>query len=364
MMNPTSLVRRQVEALRAQHAQYVEAAVWTLVWLVISPCVMLSIKTLTSDSAYNFPYPWMLIGFSNMGTWLVCQALYWMPSSIRWKGLQMADGQAAVPWRHAVAIGLLQGFEVGLGADIIHRISLTLRTEINMLCPAFMFLFGLAVGTEVFNTTLLFSIGIVTIGGLLASYGTMTYEGLDMVPLALLASVFSGIRWVLTQKWLSPQGEAKPSPILLALRMSPFTGLVGFAVAAVREPNAYKAIFEGLYPIPYPYQVTGLLACISVGVCVILVAEMRVVQLTSALLLGVMVPFHNVSVILMDVAMKGATVSHLNWIGIGLCAVASGFYFIARTEQQKIGMDQCSSSLVADPPGAAVPAYQSTVAGP
>jgi len=322
---------------------------------------MLTIKTLTSDSALNYPYPWMMIGFSNMGTWLVCQALYWMPSSIRWKGLQIADGQATVPWRHAIAIGVLQGVEVGLGADIIKRISLALRTEILMLCPALMFFFGLAAGTETFNLKLLISVGIVTIGGLLASYGTMTYEGLEMVPVALVASVLSGIRWVLTQKWLSPLGEAKPSPILLALRMSPFTGLVGFAVATFREPHAYLALFVPLYRLPNPYKVSALIACISVGVCVILVAEMRVVQLTSALLLGIMVPFHNLSVIFMDVAMKGTNVSHLNWFGIGLCAVASGFYFIARTEQQKVGMDECSP--VADPPGAVVPPYQSTGAG-
>lgn len=322
------MLLERVEALRRQHGRYVEALGWALLWLVVSPLVMTSIKTLVSSTSLSFPYPWMLIGFSNLGTWICCHALRLVPGCLK----DSEDVETNVPWKQAAALGLLQGFEVGIGADIIHRISLTLRTEIHMLCPAIMFVFALAVGIEKFKPQLVLSVVVVTIGGLMSSYGTLTWEGADLVPLALLASMMSTVRWVLTQKWLAPLGEAgRPTPIVLALRMSPITSFVGFLVAAVREPAAY----QGLLFLPSPEKVACLLVIISLGVCFMLVAEMRVVQLTSALLLGFLVPFHNVSVILLDVSMKGAKVSGFNWMGIVLCAAASGFYAMARKEDSK-----------------------------
>jgi len=330
------------ESLRRQHARYVEAVFWIMVWLVTSPLVMASIKTVTSTSSLNFPYPWMLVGLTNVGTGIFCLALYYVPGCLR-----EADFERPVPWKNAAALGLMQGVEVGIGAEILFRISLTLRTEMHMLTPALMFVFGLAFGIESFDPRLILSVSVVTLGGLLASYGTMTWEGLELVPLLLLASLISTLRWVLTQKWLAPLGEQlKPSPIMLALRMSPTTAFVGFVVAAMREPGAY----QGLLHLPYPGKIAGGLLLISFGICVMLVAELRAVQLTSALLLGFLVPFHNVSVILLDASVRGTKVSGINWIGIVLCAVASGFYSTARKEDK----DRLAVQFRGDPP------YQST----
>merc|ERR1719253_857361 len=112
--------------------------------------------------------------------------------------------------------------------------------------------------------------------------------------------------------------------------MSPMTSLVGFLVAAVREPAA----FAGLLHLPFPKEVAVLVLAISFGVSLMLVAEMRACQLTSALLLAFLVPFHNVSVILLDASWKGTKVSTLNWLGIVLCALATGCYSTARKEDK------------------------------
>jgi drug/metabolite transporter (DMT)-like permease len=322
----SSAFYEKIHGLRHQHGNFVEAGVWALLWLVASPIAMESIKTLTSSPLLEFPYPWMLVGFTNMGIWIFCSLWRFVPRFV-----PEVENEVVISWSHSLALGFLQGLEVGIGADILHRISVTLRTEIHMLCPALMFIFGVVSGVEPLDPRLVLAIGAVTVGGLLASYGTMTWEGLNLVPLALLASLFSTVRWVLTQKWLSPSGQRKPSPVVFALRMSPMTALVGFLVAVVREPAAYA----GLLHLPFPGEVTSLLLVISFCVSLMLVAEMRVVQLTSALLLAFLVPFHNISVILLDTFLKGSKVSVLNWIGIVLCALATGCYSAARQDKKE-----------------------------
>jgi len=328
----SSTLFAKLQAMRKQHRVASEAVVWITVWLVASPLVMMCIKTLMSSENLNFPFPWLLIGFSNFGTWAVCSLLQCMPGS-----LQEADSTVAVPWKMACVLGLLQGFQVGIGAELIHKMSITLRTEICMLGPVWMFVGAVFAGLEQLEPQIVLSVIGVTLGGVLASYGSMTSEGLALVPLFLLMALFETSRWVLTQKWLSSSGHEKPSPITLARRMSPMTALVGFVVAFAREPGCYQS----LPMLPYPFKVTSLLCIISIGVCLMLVAEMRVVQLTSAVLLSFMYPVHNVIVILLDASVKGTKIAPLNCMGIVLCAVASGFYSNARLQNKdKEGVEQ------------------------
>jgi hypothetical protein len=304
-----------------QNDRLMEAMLWIGVWLVTSPTIIASIKILTTKSSGAFPYPWLLTGFINSCAFVFCNALCHLPIF-----LPEVDSQSKIPWLYAGPLGVLQGIEVGIGAVLLADLSITLRTEIHMLAPAFVFLLTLCAGLESPEPRLCLSILFVTIGGLLASYNTMTWEGLALVPLALLASLLSTVRWVLTQKWLSPASGGKPSPINLTARMSPFTALTALLGAFVFERDAVMAMLH----LPQPGRVALLILAVSLMVCILMVSEMRVVQLASALLFGFLVPFHNVTVILLDASIRGAKVSGVNWGGIMLCAVGTGFYLLSR----------------------------------
>jgi len=346
----SSALFQKLQAMTRQQRMASEAVAWITVWLVASPLVMMCIKTLMSSENLNFPFPWLLIGFSNLGTWAICSLLQCMLGS-----LQEADCTVAVPWKMACVLGSLQGFQVGIGAEIIHKMSITLRTEIYMLGPVFMFVGAVFAGLEKMEPRVVLSVIGVTLGGLLASRGSMTADGLALVPLFLLMALFETSRWVLTQKWLSSGAHEKPSPITLARRMSPMTALVGFVVAFAREPGCYQS----LPMLPYPWKVASLLCMISIVVCLMLISEMRVVQLTSAVCLSFMYPVHNIIVILLDASVKGTKIAPLNWMGIVLCAVASGFYSNARLQnKEKEGLQQ--PVISAQGCAAKGPRYQST----
>jgi drug/metabolite transporter (DMT)-like permease len=288
---------------------------------VASPTVVNCIKDLTSNESLAFPYPWLLVGFTNLITCVFATAsIQILPKKI----LPDANPDAVVPWKYAAVLGVMQGIEVGMGADILHRLSITMRTEIMMLAPAFMFVCGLLLGIESFTPTRTLATVAVTIGGMLASYGTMTWEGIELVPWAVLMCIFGALRWSLTQKWLSPNRHGKPSTVVLCARLSPFTALVGFVVSAFHNHGSYAALLS----LPNPKQVALLLCLIGFGVFILIVSELRIVQLTSALLLGFFVPFHCVSLILIDVVARGTHMSQWNWLGVMLCSVATGLFAI------------------------------------
>jgi hypothetical protein len=317
---PVSPVRAIANARRNQNIA-LEACLWIALWLITSPLIIACIKTLTTTSSLNFPYPWLLIGFTNGGTWILCYIMQWFP-----KYFPETSMESNIPWKFGALLGSIQGVEVGIAAIIIQKLSITLRTEIHMLSPAFIFVLAVVFGLESLDARICFSVFFVTIGGSIASYGNMTSEGLELVPFAFVSAILSTLRWVLTQKWISPGGQSKPSPISVTLRIAPFTAFVGFVVAVVQEPQGY----EGLFFLPHPGEVAGLLILISTCVCVLVVSELRVVQLTSALLFGFLVPLHNASIILLDASLKGTKVSRLSWSGILLCAIATCFYLTAR----------------------------------
>jgi len=296
--------------------------------MLAAPAIIASIKHLTSDPALGFDYPWLLIGITNSGVSLFCLVLSYFPNFL--PGVELSS-QTSIPWKYTAPLGLMQGVEVGIGAVLLANLTITMRTEILMLCPGFTFVFSVVAGLETLELRLCMSILLGTVGGVLASYNTMTWEGIKLAPLAILAGLSSTVRWVLMQKWLTPAGWVKPSPISLALRMSPFSGLLGFAVALVLERDGFSALLH----LPQLGYASCLLVGISFLICLLVIAEMRVVQLTSALLLGFMVPFHNVIVILLDASNRSMQkISSTNCAGILLCTVATGFYLVARQEAQ------------------------------
>ena len=86
----------------------------------------------------------------------------------------------------------------------------------------------------------------------------------------------------------------------------------------------------GLFALPFPREVVGRVVIISVLVILLFLSEMRTVQLTSAMLIGILLPMLNIFTILVGVVLKGDRVQFLNWVGIMLCSVGTGIFKFAR----------------------------------
>jgi hypothetical protein len=326
MTQNTSNLRERIATLHRQHSQFVGVAAWICIWFVASPTVINFIKILTSTQTLEFPHPWMLVVFVSASVWLFSTLALYLPAN--WLPHESAD--VVIPWKQAAVLGCLVGIEVGLGNDILRRISITMRTEIVMLCPVFMFLCGILMGVESFTPRLGLAVASATVGGVLAAYGSISWEGIHLVPWAFVVAILGAFRWTLTQKWLSPAGQTKPSALVLSARCQPFTALVGLVMCTFHDRDA----FAKLIYLPYPETVALLCFAIGFGVFITTISEMCIVQMTSALRLAFFVPFHNVLLIFMDAAIRGSPISQLNCIGLILCAVSMVVLAMARSDKK------------------------------
>eukprot|EP00419_Tripos_fusus_P007470 CAMPEP_0172683072 /NCGR_PEP_ID=MMETSP1074-20121228/18596_1 /TAXON_ID=2916 /ORGANISM="Ceratium fusus, Strain PA161109" /LENGTH=387 /DNA_ID=CAMNT_0013501861 /DNA_START=44 /DNA_END=1207 /DNA_ORIENTATION=- len=314
-----------------------EAIFWYCLWMVIAPIMVFSIKDLLNNDELRFSYSFGFLGCSNFMTWALASVTILVAKMTGREG-QLGITKVNVKWIHGWGLGVLQALEVGLGARMLELVSVTLRTEVRMLVPLFQYAGGLALGLERLQAQLVFCILVLAVGGCLAVTGSISPENAsDGLPLLLIASgslSISVTKWALCQHWLAPHGSAeRPSALVMLCRMALTSSLCGFLAAAILEPDMYEG---GLTALPQPGAVFGRLLMIGAIVLVMSSAEIRAVQLTSALTFAVLQPLHNLIVILADQLMGGGRpLSGLAWIGCLLCFLAAVKYAEERNASAK-----------------------------
>lgn len=323
---------------------FAEGVFWVATWMIISPAVIIQIKNLVTTPGYEFHYSWGFLGFSNIITY----AAAWVTMKIfdAYNGGQTS--LVPVEWDKGLLLGVLHGLEVGLGAVVIRAVSVQLRTEIHMMAPALMYVGGLAAGIESPAPALVLSVVLITCGGAMSLSGHMGgHNTMDLVPVAILSGLCACTRWVLTQRWLAPKGSAlRPSPMMLLTRMTPGTSLTGFVGALVFERQMYSQFLS----LPEPQAVWIRIFFIGIAVVFMTCAELRVCQLFSALLLGMLTPFHNLTIIVYGIIHTGASsVTPYNWAGIALCTGATVLYSWARHEESKHVISKVEAQELREP---------------
>jgi len=330
-----------------------EAAFWYSLWMVIAPIMVFSIKDLLNNDELHFSYSFGFLGCSNFMTWVLASVTILVAKQTGHEG-QLGITNATVKWKHAGSLGVLQALEVGLGARMLELVSVTLRTEVRMLVPLFQYAGGLALGLERLQAHLVFCIVVLAVGGCLAVTGSISFrEAADGLPVLLIATSglsISVLKWALSQRWLAPKGSAeRPSTLIMLRRMSLATSACGLVAAAFLEPAMYDG---GLTALPRPGAVFGRLLMIGMIVLVMGSAEVRAVQLTSALTFAVLQPLHNLIVILADQLMGGSRpLSLIAWIGCLLCFLAAVKYAEERNACKSKSHNACKSKshMTAEP---------------
>jgi len=296
-----------------------EATFWIIIWLTISPMILFSIKHLSTDRQLAFPYPFLMTGASNLVVFVVGSLF------VKILGYDKQAGQ--VSWQWAGLLGVIQGVEVGLGNTVVKYLSLSLRQELHMMSPALMYVGGRALGLEQYNPMVTLAVLLMTCGGMLSTWGRIHMDNTPMFALAIISATFSVIRWNLTQKMLASNKVDKPSPLLLTVRQALATCVTCLLISSCAED------VPTLMLMPHAQEVAQYVLCIGCGLCLMCLAEMRTVQLTSALFIAFVAPIHNVSIIVLDIFIRGGHVRGINCVGIICVSLATCLYI--RTRQSE-----------------------------
>jgi solute carrier family 35 protein C2 len=240
--------------------------------------------------------------------------------------------------RYGLNRGVLLTFVVPLGvataADIflsnlaLRYISMTLYTVAKSTALVFTFLFSILLRLQRPSVTLTASVLGVCVGVVLCSVRPTPIHAGGLVAV-LIAAALSASRWVVSQKYLQRVG-VQPSVMVLILLQAPVT--IGFMspLALAEAPDLATASAMHSPADVGAFVAMGLLG--GVLAFVLLVVELQLINMTSALTTNVIGHLKDIVAVLAAVMVLGEEISLLNLSGVLLTVASAVAYswFMAR----------------------------------
>ncbi|CAE8626486.1 unnamed protein product [Polarella glacialis] len=216
-------------------------------------------------------------------------------------------------------------------SKVLDNIHHTIAIWLYMLTPLVTFFLASrhVVSLEVYQPQLAAAAGMAAIGGILSARSPPArVEGLVPLGWSALTVVLMSCRCVLTQMIVVPQklGQARPSPVV-AQSMFAAAATAGVELSLVYELHGLWSLFD----LPNPSKVFGLILAIGIFNALVVVADTRLIQITSATFATILIPFHAAALLPGEAALE--PISDLNWVGLLLCLGSAVAYLKARSRE-------------------------------
>jgi len=202
------------------------------------------------------------------------------------------SGLPQVGWivfaRLIVPIGVLTALDVALSNLGILYAPISIYTAVKASVPVFIFIFGVALGTETFSMPVFLSLCGITagLGAAILSSANVTSLG---IWLCIFAAAAGGLRWALTELLMRTDEASSQHIMVLLYRFSPVSAVAMLPLVIFLElPIFLRKEGEG----SIPHSLLEQAAVISIGgglISFVLIAlELILVARTSSLALGVL----------------------------------------------------------------------------
>jgi hypothetical protein len=295
-----------------------QVCIWVLTWLAASVALAVAVRALLLDKALEFPSTLLMMGLSNAISYVLCQfAVICSHCCIR-------VGYDA-DWKASGVFGLMRCLQVALSYSAMNS-SETYHNLLVLSYTVLLFFAGVLNKSEQFGFVALISLLLAMSGGLLAvsAQGTFSTPLTSNVLGFQVVSLFAGtIRMIMTQNYLSvedPSGRSpKVSPLVLATRMTPTIALASFELACITNYDCFAQFMRS----PDMAEIIGFLVAIGFANAVALVAELQLLQLTSATLLGLLWPCSSICIACLVELREGNSMPPL--LSIGALLYTAGF---------------------------------------
>jgi solute carrier family 35 protein C2 len=237
-------------------------------------------------------------------------------------------------------IGLATAADITLSNFSFLFITVTLYTIVKSGSLLWLLFWGVVLRLEECSVKLMGICFTMSIGLALASYGATRVSLLGIV-LVLMASCVGGLRWALSQRLMAIDSAFAQSPLLLVAKIAPWSAVCTCVAALVLDGKRLWQIYEFGWVGPETIEQSGLndtnawtlftevLAFVSIGglaSLLLLMAEVKLLQLTSSLSLGVFGVIKEILQIILAVGVFHDTISLVNVLGLALCIGGTGAY--------------------------------------
>lgn len=184
----------------------------------------------------------------------------------------------------AIPCGITTAFDIGLSNSSLKTVSLTLYTMIKSGVPVFVLGFSFLLGLEKPSWKLAGVIALICLGVLIMVLGDTKFDAVGYAQVQT-ATVFSGLRWALTQILLKKNGVALTNPFAVIQLISPV--IASTLLLFFLYSEGVNELYLKLHTVDNP---VFLLSCIAIGGCLAFamqVVEFTLVEETSVLTLSV-----------------------------------------------------------------------------
>ena len=220
-------------------------------------------------------------------------------------------------------IGVTTAMDIMFSNLSLEYITITLYTITKTSVIAWTFVWALVLKIEKFKIKTFVTVCFICLGISLAvaSPTTVSYTG---VVFCLLASAAGGLRWAVTERLVKSNEQCK-SPFVCLYHISPVSAMfmipVGLGIDFVPFANSHFAQDPKLLLSTF-----GILTISGVMAFSLILVEVKLVQLTSSLTMGVLGQLKELLQIILAIIIFKDQVSTLNSIGLGLALICVGVY--------------------------------------
>lgn len=322
-------------------------------WWTCAVAATLSMKSIVMSphsedhDAAPFPFPFAFTAMTNLMTGLLSRAAEAVQrrrctsEAAREAPLQRADHI------RLLALGLIQGIEIGCSNKALEFLAVAKRTMVNSLSTLFVMAVAVPSGLETLTWGKVAAALLLTLGGILQAVSTWSQfrqnthsptgpvehdDNWDLttgLTLSLSSMILASTRWACSQYFLQRSSQDTGLSGITKLRLvssvMPVTAMVCTAMALVFEPDSLNHYSWAVF----------LRACgVAAVVMGLITSELWFVQLASAVALNVAGALHNIPIVLAGVILYHEKVRPLAAIGFGLCLFGATLYTMERRKRR------------------------------
>mmetsp|Transcript_14252 Transcript_14252/g.18663 ORF Transcript_14252/g.18663 Transcript_14252/m.18663 type:complete len:447 (+) Transcript_14252:1-1341(+) len=298
---------------------YIEIAAYVFTWYGVSLFLTMFNKWFLFFFNGGFPFP------------LTASTLHMVIKLLMSRVIIKINGSCipTVPhrlfWRTVVPIGVATALDVGASNLAFEFVTVSFYTILKSGALVWLLFWAILWGLEKLNLKIITIVGIISCGLMLASFGETNFSFVGFF-LVMASSSFSGLRWALTQ-FLMNEAPDCHSPLVVIYLIAPASavGLVPFVLLLESWQWITNPFFadEG-----FLLEFETLMMVLGGGVVsfFLVFAEVKLVELTSALTMGVFGQVKEILTIALAMLVFGDHMTTLNMVGLLIAMLGTAWY--------------------------------------
>jgi len=304
----------------APHLHLTEVIAYVFTWYGISLALTMFNKWFLVYFNGGFPFPLTASAFHMIIKLLISRAIIYL------QGNGAPEVTTQIYLRMVIPIGVATALDVGASNLSFQFVTVTFYTILKSGALIWLLFWAVLVKIEKLDMKVSLIVGIISAGLMVASFGQTDFSFVGFV-LVMGSSCCSGLRWAMTQLLgaAAPDQARAPLPVIYLMAPASALGLLPFCLVIEAPHYAGTAFFRDAAPGVW-WATAGMVLAGGAVSFLLVFAEVKLVELTSALTMGVFGQVKEILTIALSMAVFGDHLTALNAAGLAAAMAGTAWY--------------------------------------